>query len=164
MPQSLVPDAAFGLTGEQIYQCTGTVCAAEFQRWAAAVGDLDPVYFDESAARQAGFRTIVMPQLFIAHVCGEATATADLNDDGSNARDPMESLRLPAARLAAGGEACEFSGVAYPGDQITARCTLDALEERSGRSGPFVLATFQWQYRNQDDLLIAAARTTLIVR
>src|ERR1700677_3481701 len=45
--EPLIGDAALALVGQEISRSAGTVVKKEFQRWAAAVGDPDTLYFHE---------------------------------------------------------------------------------------------------------------------
>src|SRR5207249_9219417 len=56
----LVPKETFALVGELLDEpMTSTITAKESQRFALATGDPNPIYFDESSARAAGYRGIV---------------------------------------------------------------------------------------------------------
>ena len=150
--------------GQQIHEARGTVSPAEFQRWAAAVGDLNPIYFDVDAAREVGHPDVVMPPLFISVVCTPVNTTADLKADGSQARDPMESVASAAARLMAAGDDLEVLAPVYPGDEITARCSIAGVSERQGNQGKFALVEFLWEYRNQHGRPVSTSRTSIIFR
>jgi len=63
----LIPEETFALVGELLDEpMTSTITAKESQRFALAAGDMNPIYFDESAAREAGYRGIVVPPIFLA--------------------------------------------------------------------------------------------------
>ena len=67
MPESLVPEETRALIGTAISDpVTSTITLKEAQRFAYAVDDLNPLYFDESAAVAAGYRTILVPPIFLA--------------------------------------------------------------------------------------------------
>jgi acyl dehydratase len=152
------------LVGTEIMVARGEVVTADFQRWAASVGDRNPVYFDDAAARAAGHRGIVMPPLYIAYVCEALLDLESLHPDGSRADDPMLSLPFTARRLMAAGEDVEVHAPVHPGDLITARCAIAEASERSGASGAFVLLVFDWVYTNQDGVLVTTTRTSIVVR
>ena len=82
MSDALVPPEARALVGTVTTEpVTAKITAKEAQRYAQAVGDLNPLYFDEEAARAAGYRTLVAPPTFLDHVVVPAAAS-DLRVDG----------------------------------------------------------------------------------
>ena len=164
MVSSLLDPRVRAQVGHQIHESRGTVSRESFQRWAAAVGDLNPVYFELEAALSAGYRDVVMPPLYISSVCAPISSSFDLKPDGSLAVDPMESAVLPTARLMAAGEGIEILAPVYGGDEIVATCSIADVAERDGSQGPFVLVTFSWEYRNQDGILVSRTRTSIIAR
>ncbi len=54
----------------------------------------------------------------------------------------------------AGGESTTFHLPAYHRDEIEMVRTVDAIAEKEGRSGRFVLVTWRSEYRNQDRELL----------
>ena len=150
--------------GRVLYEGRGEVSRSAFQRWAAAVGNLDPIHFDDEAARRAGYREAVMPPLFISVVCSAVNSAADLKPDGSQAGDPMESIALPDTRLMAAGDDLEVLEPVYAGDEIRSRCSVLAVTERDGSQGPFVVVDFLWEFRNQCNVVVSRSRTSIILR
>jgi acyl dehydratase len=63
---------------------TGEVNQRDWQRWAAAVGDHNPLYFDPDYARANGFRDIVCPPLFLQYAVLGVAALDTLRADGSS--------------------------------------------------------------------------------
>ncbi len=139
------------------------VTRREAQRYARAVGDLSPIYFDEEAARDAGYDGLVAPPTFVGHVVVEGSTLDDLRGDGLwAARGPK--VRLGVSRTMFGGEEWEFRGPVLVGDTITAQRRLGAVEEKEGRSGPFVLLQYETTFTNQRDEIVAVSRLVGIAR
>jgi acyl dehydratase len=161
MPGTLVGPEARALIGQVSEERSGTVYKKEFQRWAAAVGDLNPLYFDDEAARAAGYREAVMPPMFLSQVLNNVTFLDSLRPDGISGDRIL--LPLPERRMA-GGEETFFYQPVYPGDVLTSRRTLADLTEKRGRSGAFVLVTWEVTYHNQDGDLVAKSTTSMIAR
>src|SRR3954469_24854137 len=83
MDASLIPDETRALLGELMDEpVTAVIAARDAQRYAYAVDDLNPIYFDEAAARAAGYRTLVAPPTFLDHVTVEGGEVADMRADG----------------------------------------------------------------------------------
>ena len=66
--ESLIDDAARAMVGRELDRAEGVVTQREFQRWAAAVGDRNPLYFDREYARAHGYPDLVMPPMYLQHV------------------------------------------------------------------------------------------------
>jgi acyl dehydratase len=163
MAESLVPPEARALVGKVVARQQGTVERKEAQRFAAAVGDLNPLYFDADAARAQGHAGLLAPPMFLPHVLLDVTRLDALREDGIP-RDAGGDVPLRADRLMAGGEEYEFLAPLHVGDTLTAETRIASIEEKSGRSGPFVLLTRETHYTNQEGQLVARGRFSVIAR
>jgi acyl dehydratase len=144
---------------------SAVVTRREAQRYARAVGDLDPVYFDEEAARAAGYEGLVAPPTFVSHVTVEGGTVDDLREDGLwRDRGGSSPIRLNVSRTMFGGEEWEFRAPVLVGDTITAQRRFGNVEEKDGRSGPFVLLHYETTYTNQRDEVVAVSRLVGIAR
>jgi acyl dehydratase len=164
--ESLIGDEARAAIGSELGRAVGTVVQKEFQRWAAAVGDRNPLYFDEDYARANGYRDVVMPPMYLAHVTGGVVDLDELRADGIPIRSGGSgSVQLPRCpRRMAGGDDITFLEPVYAGDVITSVRSLAGLEQKSGRSGDFVLMHFRTTYTRDDGVLVAEAASSLIAR
>ena len=161
---SLIDDASASRVGTVAATATGEVNRRDWQRWAAAVGDHNPLWFDPVYARAQGYRDIICPPLYLQYAVLGVTALDGLRPDGSSGA-LSGSLAFPRApRRMAGGESTSFFGPAYHRDEIEMVRTIESIEEKHGRSGQFVLVTWKTVYRNQRDELIAEATTSMIAR
>ncbi len=142
---------------------SAVVSRREAQRYARAVGDLDPIYFDEAAARAAGYGGLVAPPTFVGHAVVEGSTLEDLREDGLWS-DRSRKLRLAVSRTMFGGEEWEFRHPVLIGDTVTAQRRLGAVEEKDGRSGPFVLLHYETTFTNQRDEVVAISRLVGIAR
>src|SRR5690242_11409478 len=78
----LIGDDARALIGAELFRRRGTVVRREFQRWAAAVGDRNPLYFDGEFARAHGYRDVIAPPLFLPVVTLGVADLGALRPDG----------------------------------------------------------------------------------
>jgi acyl dehydratase len=164
MDASLIPDETRALLGELMDEpVTAVITARDAQRYAYAVDDLNPIYFDEAAARAAGYRTLVAPPTFVGHVVAPTRSLAEVRVDGIY-EGRGRSLHLRVHRVMAGGEDWDYLAPAYVGDVITAESRLYAIDQREGRTGAFVTSVVETSYTNQDGELIARCRRTGIAR
>jgi acyl dehydratase len=162
MAEALLTPEAAAMVGKSLPRLQGTVYRKEFQRWARAVNDHNPLYFDQAYAEANGYRALVMPPLFLRHVMHDAVRLEDLRADGTGGPAALD-IPLPPKRMA-GGEQTTFHEVIYDGDVLTADGRLKDLMEKTGRSGSFVLARFETVYRNQDDVVVAISTHSQIAR
>ncbi len=163
MEESLITPEASAMIGKEVGLQTGVVYPKEAQRFAAAVGEMNPLYFDEEIARAEGYRGVIAPPMFLPQVLQGVTPLDSVREDGVPLQGGSD-IPLRAERLMAGGEEYEFHAPLYPGDTITAQTRIEDIEEKSGRSGRFVLITRETVYTNQDDLVVARGRFSLIAR
>jgi len=161
---SLIPDEAKAMIGSEAGRASGRVVKQEFQRWAAAVKDRNPLYFDADFARAHGYRDVVAPPLYVQYVTLGVTDQATLRPDGTPGGQSGDIPLPHAPRRMAGGETWQFHAPLYDGDVITATRRVDDITEKHGRSGRFVLVTWLAEYRNQDDVIVAEARSSMIAR
>lgn len=164
MAESLVTPEAMAMIGKETGGSKGVVYKKEFQRWAAAVNDLNPLYFDEEFARAQGYKDVVMPPLFLSQVMQGVTRLGGLRPDGIPGGTRQGDIPLRAERRMAGGEETEYFEPIYPGDVISSASKLANIEEKEGRSGPFVLVTRETVYTNQDGVVVARGRSSMIAR
>lgn len=139
---------------------TVTIVARDFQRWAAAVGDHNPLYFDVEAARAHGHRGLLMPPLFLSTRLGDVTRLDTLRPDGIP-RSVDDDMPLPRRRMA-GSEDWAFHHPVYAGDVIHWRKELVGLEEKEGRSGAFVVIRWVTTYSNADGVPVAVNTHSLL--
>ncbi|MGA8327810.1 MAG: MaoC family dehydratase N-terminal domain-containing protein [Mycobacterium sp.] len=162
--QSLIDDESASQVGTVAATATGEVNWRDWQRWAAAVGDHNPLWFDPDYARAQGYRDIICPPLYLQYAVLGVAALDGLRPDGSSGA-LSGSLAFPRApRRMAGGESTSFFGPAYHRDDIEMVRTIESIVEKHGRSGQFILVTWKTVYRNQHDELIAEATTSMIAR
>jgi acyl dehydratase len=160
----LVPPETRAMVGQPLGDpVTAVVTRREAQRYARAVGDMAAIYFDEEAARAAGYAGLVAPPTFVGHAVVEGASLEDLRVDGMwSDRGPR--VRLGVSRSMFGGEEWEFRLPVLVGDTITAQRRLGAVEEKDGRSGPFVLLHYETTFTNQHGDVVAVSRLVGIAR
>jgi acyl dehydratase len=142
---------------------SAVITRRESQRYARSVGDLNPIYFDVDAARAAGYDGLVAPPTFVGHAVVDGATLDDLREDGLWV-DRGRKVRLGVSRSMFGGEEWEFRLPVLVGDEVTAQRRLGAVEEKDGRSGPFVLLHYETTFTNQRDEVVAISRLVGIAR
>jgi acyl dehydratase len=161
---ALIDEEARAMVGVELERAEGAVVLREFQRWAASVGDHNPLYFDLDYAKQFGHRDVVMPPMYIQHVTSGVLELAALRPDGIGQVSAGGALAFPRCpRRMAGGESMTFYHHAYPGDHLVSVRSLGAIEEKKGRSGRFVVMNLLTRY-TRDGVLITENSRTVIAR
>jgi len=163
MSSSLIPSESLARVGEVLAgPVTVPIDRREAQRYAYAVGDENPLYFDEKAAHAAGYRTITVPPLFITHALVLPKPANTLREDGLY--EDTTSVQLEVSRMMFGGEEWDFIEPVCVGDEITATTRLADLDQKEGSKGPFVRLVRETTFVNQDEQVVARSRQIGIAR
>jgi acyl dehydratase len=159
---SLIPDETLARVGELLAEpVTVRIDQREAQRYALAVGDENPVYFDEEAARAAGHRGLAVPPTFVTHAVVPPRPLGDLRPDGLW-RNRGE-VRLSVERIMFGGEEWEMVEPVCADDVITAETRLAAVDQKDGSKGPFVRIVRETTFSREDgDGVTVVARSRQI--
>jgi acyl dehydratase len=162
----LIGDEARRLIGTEVTRKTGVVRKDAFQRWAIAVGDSNPLYFDPESARAAGYRDVVMPPLFLQDISHADTPLHELQPDGLPARGEVYGeVALPLCpRKMSGGVELVVHHPVYDGDTITASSVITDLVQKHGRSGSFVILTWDTTYTRDDGVVVAVETRSVLAR
>jgi acyl dehydratase len=162
--ESLIDAESASRIGSIAAAATGEVNRRDWQRWAASVGDHNPLWFDPDHARAAGYDDVICPPLYLQYCVLPVSPLTGLRPDGSSGA-VSGSLAFPRApKRMAGGESTRFHLPAYHRDEIEMVRTIESIVEKQGRSGSFVLVTWRTSYRNQRSELVAEATTSMIAR
>lgn len=121
------------------------------REFAEAICDDNPVYFDEAAARKAGFEGIVAPPTFTMVSCF-------ISHD--KAREELK--RRPGASLH-GEEEFEYFQPVKAGDVLTGRMkTVKMFEKQGSRGGKMLFAVIETTFTNQKGEKVLVARETML--
>ena len=134
---------------------TFEVDKSKIRELALALGEDNPIFTNNEAARAAGLPGIVAPPTFptLFKMWGE----------GGN-RTLVEAMGGNPLRVLHGEEEYEYHGFIRPGDRITGQSTVVSIEEKEGRSGHLDIAVLETEYRNQRAELVVVARSTIVIR
>ena len=120
------------------------------RRFAEAIGDFNPVYYDEEYARAAGYPTVVAPPTFPA--CFHSAA------------DLRELLGVGIKSLLHAEQSYEYERPILAGDRIFVATRVADIQERTGPSGRMDVAVIEDEGRDEEGNLVFRARRTLVVR
>jgi acyl dehydratase len=143
----------------------GQISALQFQRFAVASGDPSARYFSDEHARSEGFPEVVAPPLFLSSVMGWEPGPADrhLRADGLGPGE-TESLPLEGLRIMGAGQALEFFLPVTDGCEVTEEVSLEDVQLKEGRNGPFVVYRLLRRYYNQTGQELLRCREHFIGR
>lgn len=114
-------------------------------KFARAIGDTNPIYTDEEAARRSRYGGLVAPPTFFR----------------SLRSGPMKvNVESPYPANLDGGSEWEYYEPARPGDRITVTHKISNIFERPGRLGNMLFIQRETKYVNQFGTTVAIQRTT----
>ena len=120
------------------------------RRFAEALGDPNPIYVDEGAARSAGFPGLVAPPTF--------ATTMVVNERFRH------SLDLGTRNVLHGEQVIESMRPILAGDRITVKGKVADVQERTGPSGTMDFLVLEDEGRDDKGELVFRTRETLILR
>lgn len=142
----------------------GAISTLWAQRYAAAVDDLNPLYFDEAHARAQGHPGLVVPPNYLATL-------RDTQQFGPPEHELLEDGMAPSARPPlpdlmgmGGGQTMIFHRHAYCGEVVTGQRTVTDVEEKQGRSGALVIIKDRFVYATDTNDPILTLHNTLLCR
>ena len=115
-----------------------------------ALGDPNPIYVDEQAARAAGYPALVAPPTF--------PAVLTVNDRFRH------SLDLGTRSILHSEQQLEFGRALVAGDRITVVSRVADVLERPSASGPMDVIVIEDEGRDDKGEVVFRARATLILR
>jgi acyl dehydratase len=119
------------------------------RRFVEAIGDENPIYVDEEAARAAGHRAIPAPPTF-------ATALRP--------RDPREGVDIDFRKLLHAEQEFAFARPLYAGDRVTVQARIAECFVKEGRSGAMDFMIIETRGTADDGALLFTARSTTVIK
>ena len=163
MDNPLVPPEAKAMIGKETEPQTFEVTMGHIRRFARAIGDDSPLYYDEEYARQTKWRGIIAPPLFVFSFVYEEPTARELLEDGTPSYSALD-IPMPVNRVMGGGSDIELGEPVRPGDIITVNKKIADVYAREGRSGILYFTVMEITYTNQKGQFVAREKSTLIRR
>ncbi|MDF3889189.1 MaoC family dehydratase N-terminal domain-containing protein [Cupriavidus basilensis] len=120
--------------------------------FAKAIGETNPVYLDESAAREAGYADLPAPPTFLF--------TAEL--DSGAMFGLLERLGVPIRKVLHGEQSFEYLGPIVAGDTVTVTSRVKDIYEKKGGALEFIET--ESQVANQRGEPVGRLRSLTVVR
>ena len=115
-----------------------------------AIGETNPLYLDEAAAREAGHPTVLAPPALCTIFVRDVTI-------------PDINLKFGRVRFHA-GQVVEPRAPAFAGDSLIASSQLKEVYPKTGRSGTMVFIVWETTFTNQRGEVVAAVQESFAVR
>ena len=138
------------LLGKEVALGAFPVTAEGIRAFAEAVGDLNPLYLDAEAARQAGYPGVIAPPTFCLQMRGGRML-------------PEVPLEPGIVGLHAGQE-LEFFDEIYAGQTYTATARVAEVYEKTGRSGPLGVIVREVTIKDSGGRVVVVLREREMVR
>jgi acyl dehydratase len=138
------------LVGRESEPVTVEVERGMILRFAEALGDPNPIYTDEAAARAAGHGALVAPPTFPAVL-------------SQNERF-RQSLDLGTRLVIHGDQQFEYGRPVVAGDRLTLKSRVAEVLERAGASGPMDVLVIEDEARDAQGNFVFRSRATLVLR
>lgn len=120
------------------------------RRFAEALGDYNPIYYDEEYARASGYPGIIAPPSFPASFHSSA--------------DLRELLGVGIKSLLHAEQAFEYERPIFAGDRIYVVTKVSDVYEKPGPAGRMDVAVIEDEGRDEEGSLVFRARRTLVIR
>jgi acyl dehydratase len=131
---------------------TAAVEKGRLRFFAKAIGETNPVYFNEEAAIAAGHKSILAPPTFVF----------SLKLEGDDALPILDLLKLDIARILHGSQSFEYFAPMVAGDTIRIESRIANIFDKKGGALEFV--DMESTFTNQDGVVVAKTIDTLVYR
>lgn len=140
------------LIGRELGVTTAEVEKGRLRAFAQAIGETDPVYFDEAAARDAGHRSLPVPPTFLFCLEGE----------GRDVMRLLDTLQFDLGRVLHAEQEFVYHRMCYAGDTLTFDTRIADVFDKKG--GALQFAVNETRVTNQHGEHVADLRCALVQR
>jgi acyl dehydratase len=141
--------------GKEYAPVTWEVERGKIRELVKAIGDTNPIYVDKEAAISQGYKDCPAPATFLTVPMMWSSSMPVVITD----------LAINFMMLLHGEELYEYYQEIYPGDVITAKPKVAAIEEKTNKAGKKMdMVTIELLYTNQRGEKVAKATSLLVER
>ena len=120
--------------------------------FAKAIGETDPIYIDEDAARSAGYADIPAPPTFLFAAQLDSGAMFGL----------LEQMQVPLAKVLHGEQGFEYLAPVVAGDEVTVSAYVANIFDK--RNGALEFLEIEGVAVNQNEVTVAKLRNMTVIR
>jgi acyl dehydratase len=149
--------------GDSTPPMNATIDGLLSRRYARAIGEDNPLYYDGEYARSRGYDDLVVPPNYLPSYLDWSDGGAEdgLRPDGTPAHE-MQWIPLEGVRLMGGGEEMRFHAPVTAGTEVVLTSSLDEVSARESKSGLMVILKIRNEYATRDGKpLMTSVRTVL---
>ena len=138
--------------GRVVPPATFDVEKGRLRFFAQAIGETNPIYTDEDAAKAAGYRSLPAPPTF--GFC--------LEMETNSLWDNLEAMGVPVGKILHGSQTFNYVAPICAGDQITFETTVSDIYDKKGGALEFIVE--DTTAKNQDGDLVLEMQRVIVVR
>lgn len=120
--------------------------------FAKAIGETNPVYSDENAAKAAGYKSLPAPPTFM--FC--------LEMETNSLWDNIAAMGVPVGKILHGSQSFTYHAPICAGDRITFVTKVSDIYDKKGGALEFIVEDST--ATNQDGVLVGALQRVIVVR
>ena len=132
------------------------------KKFADAIGDANPLYWDEEYARNSGFGTTIAPPGFFGWPTKWTTAMPFFSELRQEVIDTLSNAGLD--RVLDGGIEFDLYHPVRAGDTLSSLSRVKDIRERETKTGKMAFSITETTYTNQNGDVVAKTRQTIIHR
>lgn len=121
-------------------------------QFAKSIGEANPIYFDEEAAKSAGYRAIPVPLTFAYTITMDAGQSFNV----------LEDMGIEKTSAMHGEQGFTYYHDIFAGDVITGQQKITEMYDKKNGALLFIVALIKLV--NQDDVHVADLRSVVVVR
>jgi hypothetical protein len=132
----------------------------QIRLFARSVGHTDPIFYDEEAAKAAGYRSLVCPPGYL----GTPVFSPSVGEPAMPMAGGGPQPSRPLNRILNGGTEIEYFDDICAGDVLEAVGYTSDLQEREGSIGQMLITTSKTEYTRKSDGKLVAIMTGTGIR
>ena len=161
METMLTPEVKVMVGKEDMFSSEFEIGAATIKRFAMAVGDNNPLYWDDEFAKKTEHGGIIAPPTMIFEL--NHNIGSDVSEEDGGYKDILlDLLKGISNRFVRGGNDYEILQPVRPQDIITVKRKVAQIREKVGKTGPLLIVSIEITYKNQREELLGINRETII--
>jgi acyl dehydratase len=151
--------------GDTSEPLSGVIDSMMSRRYARAIGETNPLYFDEEYAKSLGNAGLVVPPNFLPSYLDwtDGGPEDELRPDGTPL-DEMKWLPSEGLRIMGGGEEMVFHAPLIAGTEVTLTSTLHDVESRESKGALMIILKILNTFTAADGTLLMTATRTVLGR
>lgn len=141
-----------GIKGKEYPEKKYEIEKGKIREFARAIGDKNPIYYDEAAFRDAGFSGLPAPPTFAITMA-----------IGFGLFDILAELKVDMAKLLHGSQGYEYFQPVQSGDTVTGKTIITDVFEKSGKSGTMDFVVLETTFINQNGQKVLHEKCVFVV-